>query len=244
MASVLAAGGMASYPTRDVDRLYCPAITYQCAIGPPRPRRDDAAAVPSSPPPPPCVACAYKICNFDVARDADFSVRVPNARPETCPRSFSSSSSSSSRDGGDGRGHHGDDASPAGYHRGMRVLAIGDGDFSFSSAIVRVVVSSWVDDDDDIHDNDNDNEDNRDAKNVTTSSSYSAGGGKGRGCVVATSYEDADTLRDVYPDFDIALRHLMKSGGDVVVGYNVDATRLAETLPAEETSKPNASTIR
>ena len=112
----------------------------------------------------------------------------------------------------------------------MRALAIGDGDFSFSSAIARVVISSWVDDDSDNHDNDN--EDNRDAKNVAASSSDSAGEGRGRGCVVATSYEDADTLRDVYPDFDITLRHLMKSGGEVVVGYNVDATRLAETLPA------------
>ena len=214
---------MASYPTRDVDRLYCPAITYRCAIGtllrlPPRAASASASAA-AFVPPPPCVACAYKICNFDVARDAAFAYIVPNARPETCPRSSppppppppSSSSSSNSSSGGGGD----DDASSAGYRRGMRVLAVGDGDFSFSSAIADVVVAPGDDDFDDDDDDD---------------------GGGGGGLVVATSYESADTLRSVYPDFDATVRRLLRGGGGgggrvVVVGYNVDATRLAETLP-------------
>ena len=63
----------------------------------------------------------------------------------------------------------------------MRALAIGDGHFSFSSAIVRVVISSWVDNDSDNHDNDN--EDNCDAKNVAASSSDSTGEGREGGGV-------------------------------------------------------------
>lgn len=70
-----------------------------------------------------CIPCAYKICCFDVALDQDFCRIVPNQRPEQCPRS--------SRQIGD----HG----TLGYKRGMKVLTVGDGDFSFSLALARIM---------------------------------------------------------------------------------------------------------
>jgi hypothetical protein len=69
-----------------------------------------------------CVPCAYKIGCFDVALDKEFSRQVPNQRPEMCPRSS------------DLKGKQG----TLGYTSGMRVLTIGDGDFSFSLAIARI----------------------------------------------------------------------------------------------------------
>ena len=54
--------------------------------------------------------------------------------------------------------------------------------------------------------------------------------------VVATSYEDEKTLRGVYPDFDStcdALRSFGENSSAIIFGYNVDATRLNETLPKE-----------
>ena len=46
--------------------------------------------------------------------------------------------------------------------------------------------------------------------------------------LVATSYESECTLRKVYPDFDETLREMGELG--VHVAYNVDATRILETL--------------
>lgn len=46
--------------------------------------------------------------------------------------------------------------------------------------------------------------------------------------LVATSYESESTLRKVYPDFDETLREMDELG--VHVAYNVDATRILETL--------------
>jgi hypothetical protein len=69
-----------------------------------------------------CVPCAYKIGCFDVALDKEFSGQVPNQRPEMCPRSS------------DLKGKQG----TLGYTSDMRVLTIGDGDFSFSLAIARM----------------------------------------------------------------------------------------------------------
>lgn len=173
------------YPVRDLDKLYCPAITYLCATG----ARGD----------PPCVPCAYKIGTFDIALDSEFTKRVPNQRPEQCPRSNARGSG----------GRHGQmDGAPIdgangmmGYRRGMNVLTVGDGDFTFSLAVAQHVVGD---------------------------------GGKSRGMVVATSYEDAETLRGVYPDFGKTLNSLNSQGeARAIVGYKVDAIRLDETLPKQ-----------
>jgi 25S rRNA (uracil2634-N3)-methyltransferase len=125
----------------------------------------------------------------------------------------------------------------------MRVLCVGDGDFTFSLAISKVVLSSSTSSGMDDARNDGGTGDvMHDIVGGGGGSRYKKGGGGG-GMVVATSYEDAETLRSVYPDFDDTLRELTGRGGDiggadgVVVGYNVDATRLVETLPHRAISK-------
>ena len=75
-----------------------------------------------------CVPCAYKICCFDVALDKEFSTLVPNQRPELCPRSS------------DKKGLVG----TFGYEPAMSILTVGDGDFSFSLAIARILPGAEV----------------------------------------------------------------------------------------------------
>ena len=99
-------------PCREHSRLYTSAITYKCAT----------QNV--------CVPCAYKICTFDVALDTVFTKMVPNARPESCPRSATTSASECGRDG------------TMGYQRGMSVLTVGDGDLTFSLAVARILFAN------------------------------------------------------------------------------------------------------
>jgi hypothetical protein len=208
----------ASYPRRNLKQLYCQSITYLCAIGalptcPPNKICGDGdehepdADAPSSPAATTtaranatgslscCVPCAYKICNFDIALDYEFTKCIPNQRPEQCPRSSVLSYTNIQPDG-----------DTMGYHRGMNVLTVGDGDFSFSLAIARLVIGG-IGPNNDCHTSDG-------------------------GMVVATSYENFNTLRKVYPDFEKTLDSLMCHGGNnVIVAYNVDATQLEKTLP-------------
>ncbi|EED90076.1 predicted protein [Thalassiosira pseudonana CCMP1335] len=181
-----------AWPHRNLDRLYCQTITHHCALGKTTSGPAGGSSAASTKP---CIPCVYKIGNFDIAQDAEFTRRVANQRPEMCPRS---KYTSTSNDEVIGENHHA--SSIMGYQRGMNVLTVGDGDFTFSQAVARLVV---------------DNTSKRGTK----------------GMVVATSYEERDTLRKVYPDFDTTLDALQSFG--VVVGYNVDATRLNETLPRQ-----------
>jgi len=103
-----------------------------------------------------------------------------------------------------------------GYKRGMNVLTVGDGDFTFSLAVARLVLGN-------------------------NSSKKQKKKKKQKGMVIATSYEDYSTLCKVYPDFDNTLESLKSSGGrgeekNVIIGYNVDATRLNDTLPKHTSS--------
>ena len=172
----------ASFPLRNLDRLYCSASTYLCAIGA-NPLKEGQSTSSR-----PCVPCGYKVCNFDVALDEEFTKLVPNQRPEQCPRDYrrlnttSTFTNESTDDVVDGM---------MGFKCGMRVLTVGDGDFSFSLAVAK------------------------------------------RNCmVVATSYEDLTTLQRVYPAFDDTLNTFQKFSTNNIVGYNVDATQLQKTLPA------------
>ena len=99
-------------PCREHSRLYTCAITYQCAT-------QNA-----------CIPCAYKICTFDVALDTAFTKMVPNTRPESCPRSSTTSTSERGLDG------------TMGYQRGMSVLTVGDGDLTFSLAVARILFAN------------------------------------------------------------------------------------------------------
>ena len=84
-----------------------------------------------------CIPCAYKIATFDVALDSEICQRIPNQRPELCPRSQLKSNEISPAK------HE----YPLGYKNTMSVLTVGDGDFSFSLALARfgcrVVATSY-----------------------------------------------------------------------------------------------------
>lgn len=120
-----------------------------------------------------CVPCAYKVGSFDVALDQDFCRAIPNQRPEQCPRSKQDKATEGT----------------LGFRRNMAVLTVGDGDFTFSLAMARLL------------------------------------GGK----VVATSYESKEKLIEVYPGIKQTIAELESLG--VTICYQVDATRLKETLP-------------
>ena len=84
-----------------------------------------------------CIPCAYKIATFDVALDNEICQKIPNQRPELCPRSQLKTLASKKSDG----------ELPLGYKHGMSILTVGDGDFSFSVALARfgctVVATSY-----------------------------------------------------------------------------------------------------
>ena len=56
-----------AYPQRNINQLYCPAITYHCASGTlPRYGSHTAGQGEMTQ----CVPCAYKICNLEIALDS------------------------------------------------------------------------------------------------------------------------------------------------------------------------------
>ena len=67
-----------------------------------------------------CIPCAYKIATFDVALDNEICQKIPNQRPELCPRSQLKTLTSKKSDG----------ELPLGYKHGMSILTVGDGAFS------------------------------------------------------------------------------------------------------------------
>lgn len=73
-----------------------------------------------------CVPCAYKIGLFDVSLDSEFTKLVPNARPEQCPRSTRTTNERIP-------------TGAMGFQKGMTALTVGDGDFSYSLAVARIL---------------------------------------------------------------------------------------------------------
>ena len=164
------------FPIRNIDRLNVCSTTLNCALQNP------------------CIPCAYKIGNFDIALDKEFSRIVPNTRPELCPRSFQNKKGTDKEHCTYGYG-------PA-YQRGMNVLCVGDGDFTFSLAIARLIRAKDGD-----------------------------GDSLPQSQLVASSYESLPTLQKVYPDIDETISEMKALG--VQVCFEVDATQLLKTLPAE-----------
>jgi 25S rRNA (uracil2634-N3)-methyltransferase len=106
--------------TRDCADLYAIAATVKCAF------TNN------------CIPCSYKVGSFDVALDSDICQKIPNQRPEMCPRSKTNQIVGT---------RCSCDENPLGYKDGMSVLTVGDGDFSFSLALARfrcnVVATSY-----------------------------------------------------------------------------------------------------
>lgn len=203
-----------SIPIRNIDKLFGCSATIHCALE----NR--------------CVPCGYKLGCFDVALDTYFCKAVPNQRPECCPRAMAISEANNKRkhnvnskkntvgnvNGSVGTMKNGNlvlDGSAMGYRSGMRVLTVGDGDFSFSLAVARLLSSL--------------------STPCCTSDNGNAKRKKKKVNLVATSYESIDTLRRVYPNFDATALELEALGA--VLCYKVDATRLQETLPAKVVKK-------
>lgn len=148
-----------------------------------------------------CVPCAYKIGGFHSSWDPGFTRSCPNQRPEQCPRSHCGSSVDVVSDDG----APSDNQIP-GFSHGMRVLIVGDGDFSFSLGLARQISTTQ-----------------RHGDRVQGRHDRST-------FLVATSYEKESTLLNVYgTSFRQTVQELKSFG--VHLAYEVDATALAETLP-------------
>lgn len=105
----------ATIPYRKIECLYTPKITLNCALSN-------------------CIPCAYKIACFDVALDKQFTSLAPNKRPEQCLRS------NNQKKGIQLKPDITTQVGYLGYRHGMNVLTVGDGDFSFSLALARILL--------------------------------------------------------------------------------------------------------
>jgi len=85
----------------------------------------------------------------------------------------------------------------------MNVLTVGDGDFTFSLAIARILFPD----------------------NTTTSNNNSPN----TSILIATSYETRQTLHAVYPNIEHTISELERLGATVC--FRVDATDLKRTIP-------------
>jgi Domain of unknown function (DUF2431). len=103
---------------------------------------------------------------------------------------------------------------------GMKILTVGDGDFSFSLALARIMMCR--------------RKSTKNACRVEPKSRRQEDDETCRlleieTCLVATSYEAFETLHRVYPDIQKTLDELERL--NVLVCFNVDATDLLGTLP-------------
>jgi 25S rRNA (uracil2634-N3)-methyltransferase len=183
---------------RDLSKLYTCKDTYVCAT---------TYA---------CIPCSYKIGAFDVALDTEFTQAVPNIRPEMCKRLQQNSTSCLSSSAG------------YGYSQGMKILTVGDGDFSFSLAVARIVMFNKSTNNLS-HDEKGKQYNHRQKQQQQEQQRQQQEEENGETCLVATSYESFDTLRRVYPDIQKTLDELEDL--NVIVCFNVDATDLLGTLP-------------
>jgi 25S rRNA (uracil2634-N3)-methyltransferase len=169
---------------RDCSNLFVHSQTYHCAL------------VQK------CIACAYKIGCFDVALDTEFCRRVPNVRPETCPRMMAmvqnaKNNAVTPKDTTTTTPREAATTTEENilngmllYEPGMRVLTCGDGDLSFSLAVARLV------------------------------------GGPN---LFASSYETKETLLRVYDNMEQTFHELEELGASI--WFQVDATKLCDVMP-------------
>ena len=156
---------------------------------------------------PPCIPCAYKIATFDTSLDYEFTQTVRNVRPEMCPRSKEIRGIKGTYGYSNTKTNINNNNNKRRTKNTFNILTIGDGDFTFTLALARMLLL--------------DNCDNN--INSTEKNSIS---------IVATSYESKSTLEKVYPSIDKTITELSKFK-QVRIAYQVDATRLSETLPSD-----------
>jgi len=180
-------------PYRDCRDLYASPVTVGCALG-----QSGSSGSP-------CIPCAYKVGCFDVALDAGLCRLVPNRRSETCPRAASSSNSASAETNAVNNAQI---EGPLGYRPNMRVLTLGDGDFSFSLAIARLILGS-----------------RRRGEEITRRGIESSS------LLVATSYEARETLVKVYPSVTETIAELETLGAMVLFEVDATASFRATLLP-------------
>ena len=204
-------------PTRDCSNLFASSVTVKCALE----NR--------------CVPCAYKVGCFDVALDQEFCRQVPNQRPETCPRARATGGTNSAQAQKDkvqsnkkrrrqlypsvGNDIHTGHVENGSNHKrgdgGRAILGcrtgmrvLTCGDGDFSFSLA--IARRFRDD----------------------------SSNKPLIDLVATSYEDKETLQRVYPKINDTVMELDRLG--VKVCYQVDATRLYETLPYAASKSPES----
>lgn len=196
---------------RNCDQLFAARETLECALGNFHPSKNqvDHRAKRRIRQDFPCIPCAYKVACFDVALDRDFCQQIPNRRPEECPRAnetkhdFPKSDFLAIDATVEALGY----ASLSSNKKPVKILTVGDGDFSFSLAIARRLLACA-------------HKGNKQAASGRTTSS-----------LVATSYESREKLLQVYPDINATLTELSDRYGATIC-FQVDATRLRETLPS------------
>lgn len=133
--------------------------------------------------------CCYKMV---LHAPPGWPALIPNQRPEMCPRASLQAAPQSA----------GSRRRCGLYDDRMKILTIGDGDFSFSLALARALYPATAD-----------------------SSDRAAASGH----LVATSHESEQSVLRVYPNAAETLAELRSRG--VTVHHNVDATDLQSTLP-------------
>lgn len=104
----------------------------------------------------------------------------------------------------------------------MNVLTVGDGDFTFSLAVARILFAN------NSH-NDNDNETT--SNKSTATNDYESSSSSSSSILFATSYETLHVLQSVYPSIDDTIGELERLGARVC--FQVDATNLRRTLPTD-----------
>lgn len=195
-------------PTRQLSNLYTTRATWNCA------QQGYEGFC--------CIPCAYKVGCFDVALDEELTKAVPNQRPEACPRVAAARQERQANDGVSkaslnqhihvsnlDKQSTSSQISPAGalgYGPGMNVLAVGDGDFSFSLAVARMIATL----------------------SPSTSCPIPL-----VSHLIVTSYETRETLEQVYQKaFHTTLQELQQlhedtnNGLEITILYQVDATKL------------------